>query len=88
MQFSKVVFFTVPGISEKRDTLEIFSNLQSRLNSERTGKRLVTGSWMLENTKNSICWLPAALKVNVKVAQSRLTLCKPMELSRAEYWSA
>ena len=43
---------------------------------------------MLENTKNSICWLPAALKVNVKVAQSRLTLCKPMELSRAEYWSA
>ena len=26
-------------------------------------------------------------KVKVKVAQSRLTLCDPMEFSRPEYWS-
>ena len=33
------------------------------------------------NTKNSICWLPAALKVNMNIAQSRLTLCNPTDYS-------
>ena len=32
-------------------------------------------------TKNSICWLPAALKVNMNIAQSRLTLCDPTDCS-------
>ena len=43
--FYRYIFYSTWNF-RKRDTLETFANLQSRLNSKRTGKRLVTGRWM------------------------------------------